>query len=167
MKKAFILAAALMASVVAGQAVQVWSYDTEIGSFANPFPQFGFQAYNEAETLDASVFLPFHPAVGTSYYFDSSNAASFISFLNTHTPSFLVIFYGAGGVGSDAANHSGIDYLRYIVNSVQQDGNITYRSITVSGHTGSVPTPTPDGGATAALLGLGVAGIAFARRKLA
>jgi hypothetical protein len=167
MKKAFILAAALLASVTAGRAVTVWSYDKEVGSFANPFPHFGFYALNETETLDAGVTLPFLPQLGTAYYFDSSNAASFISFLNTHTTLLQAVF-GSGAFGlSEAVDHSGVDYLRYIVNSVQQDGNITYRSITVSGHTGSVPTPTPDGGATAALLGLGIAGIAFARRKLA
>jgi diadenosine tetraphosphatase ApaH/serine/threonine PP2A family protein phosphatase len=164
MKKALILAA-LLASVTASQAVQIWTQEAVISYRSTPLSQIGVQVYDEGETVDASVFASPRPPVGIPYYFDSNNAAPLISFLNTHTPSFVVIFLGAGGAGGELADHSGIDYLRYIIDGIHQEAGLTYYSVTLSGHAGVVPTP--DAGGTAALLGLGIAGLAFARRKLA
>jgi hypothetical protein len=140
MKKAFILAA-LMASVVAGRAVSI-SVETEtIGTMF--FNMRVTLADSDPETT--SVTWKLHAAPTSQA--DGEQRFS-VPFSWTHESASW-----KGGIAPG---------VNWIFADVYVDGVFSERL----SDSFTAPSHLPDGGATAALLGLGVAGLAFARRKL-
>jgi hypothetical protein len=140
MKRTFLLAA-LMASVVAGQAVTInagvnfnsgpnrWEFSGEVSDVGDAVVM--AWAFDDAETQSRA-------AIAGWYLFGAS--------VDSRSP-------GAFTKGDHIFTISFYDVNESIVDSFQVPYSIAFNA--------------PDGGATAAMLGLGIAGLAFARRKMA
>jgi hypothetical protein len=146
MKKALILAAALLASVTATKAVTIEGTITQVnnnrgitGTFVSPdYPE---DYSSIIAFVDGTIIPPAYQEQGgfldgklVVWFFSDGNNEFFWSTTGTHD--LLIQFQTPGGIVEGTANYT------------------------------ILPIATPDGGATAALLGLGVAGLALVRRKL-
>jgi hypothetical protein len=177
MKRTFLLAA-LMASVVAGRAVSV-DYGGRISEGSNFRYSYTFGA-ELGETIRSGDFLVIHDF--GALIPDSVTAPDgwsietpLSSGLATDDPIIPNLFFTYTGPDIEGVADLGVftalssefpDSYRAFVSQTSSGVAVTVIATPfVIGS--SVPTPTPDGGATAALLGLGVAGLAFARRKIA